>query len=42
VGDVQYLASQPWAFPSTLMVGCRGVALDEKITVDHVEIEDAC
>ncbi|MDQ7072043.1 MAG: NAD(+) diphosphatase [Rhodobacterales bacterium] len=41
VGAVNYLASQPWAFPNSLMVGCHGVALDEEITIDPVEIEDA-
>lgn len=41
VGPVTYLASQPWAFPSSLMVGCRGDALDEEITLDPVELEDA-
>lgn len=41
VGAVQYLASQPWAFPNSLMVGCRGEALNEDIKIDPVEIEDA-
>lgn len=41
VGEVGYLASQPWPFPSSLMFGCRGEALDNKITIDPVEIEDA-
>ena len=41
VGEVGYLASQPWPFPSSLMFGCRGEALSEKITVDPVEIADA-
>ena len=41
VGAVDYLASQPWAFPSSLMFGCRGVALGEEITLDPVELEDA-
>ena len=27
VGPVDYLASQPWPFPSSLMIGCRGEAL---------------
>jgi len=40
VGAVAYLASQPWAFPSSLMIGCRGVALDAQIRIDPVEIED--
>lgn len=41
VGDVSYLASQPWPFPASLMFGCAGVALDKEITIDPVEIEDA-
>ncbi|MFK7940782.1 MAG: NAD(+) diphosphatase [Roseovarius sp.] len=41
VGDVRYLASQPWAFPSSLMLGAQGVALDDKITLDPIELEDA-
>jgi len=41
VGPVDYLASQPWPFPSSLMIGCAGEALSETITVDPVEIEDA-
>ncbi|MGK7753580.1 MULTISPECIES: NAD(+) diphosphatase [unclassified Roseovarius] len=41
VGAVEYLASQPWAFPASLMFGCRGVALSREITIDPVEIEQA-
>ncbi|WP_371227844.1 NAD(+) diphosphatase [Roseovarius sp. 2305UL8-3] len=41
VGAVAYLASQPWPFPSSLMLGCRGEALSRDITIDPVEIEDA-
>lgn len=41
VGDVGYLASQPWPFPSSLMIGCWGKATSTKIVVDPVEIEDA-
>ncbi len=41
VGAVDYLASQPWAYPSSLMFGCRGEALSDEITVDPVELEDA-
>ncbi len=41
VGAVDYLASQPWPFPTTLMVGCKGVALNTDITIDPKEIEDA-
>ena len=41
VGDVTYLASQPWAFPSSLMFGCHGVATSSEITIDPEEIDDA-
>ncbi len=41
VGAVRYLASQPWPFPASLMIGCQGAALDRAITRDPVELEDA-
>ena len=41
VGCVAYLASQPWPYPSSLMIGCRGEALSEDITVDPLELDDA-
>ncbi|KZY35890.1 NADH pyrophosphatase, partial [Roseovarius sp. HI0049] len=41
VGRVEYVSSQPWAFPSSLMFGCRGEALDDDIRIDPVEIDDA-
>jgi NAD+ diphosphatase len=41
VGDVQYAASQPWPFPSSLMLGFFGQALSTDIQVDHDEIAEA-
>ena len=41
VGPVTYLASQPWAFPNSLMIGCHGHATSKQITIDPQEIEDA-
>lgn len=41
VGDVTYLSSQPWPFPTSLMFGCAGVATSREITIDPEEIEDA-
>ena len=41
VGAVRYLASQPWPYPSSLMIGCSGEAESEAITLDPVELEDA-
>jgi NAD+ diphosphatase len=40
-GRVAYLASQPWPFPMSLMIGCRAQALSEEITIDREELEDA-
>jgi len=40
VGDVSYLFSQPWPFPSSLMLGCIGEGLSEELTVDAAELED--
>jgi NAD+ diphosphatase len=40
VGRVEYLASQPWPFVSSLMIGCRGEAETEAITLDRDELED--
>ncbi|QDY68625.1 NAD(+) diphosphatase [Qingshengfaniella alkalisoli] len=42
VGPVKYLVSQPWPFPSSLMLGCAAVAESTGITLDPVELEDAC
>lgn len=41
VGKVSYLASQPWPFPSSLMIGCHAEALDDALTIDHTELEEA-
>ena len=41
VGDVAYLGSQPWPFPSSLMLGFHGVAKSYDITVDGDELEEA-
>ncbi|MEM8577686.1 MAG: NAD(+) diphosphatase [Pseudomonadota bacterium] len=41
VGHVEYLSSQPWPFPASLMFGCRGYAESTQITIDPAEIEDA-
>ncbi|PLY07902.1 MAG: NAD(+) diphosphatase [Arcobacter sp.] len=39
--DVEYLFSQPWPFPSTLMVGMRMKAKSQELTLDKNEIADA-
>jgi NAD+ diphosphatase len=41
VGAVRYVASQPWPFPSSLMIACIGEAESEAITIDANELEDA-
>jgi len=41
VRDVRYIASQPWPFPSQLMIGCTSQAVDTEITIDRTELDDA-
>ncbi len=41
VGKVSYRGSQPWPFPSSLMLGFRGEATSTAITVDEVELAEA-
>ena len=41
VGAVRYVASQPWPFPSQLMIGCHALAEGRALTLDETEIEDA-
>ncbi len=41
VREVQYIASQPWPFPSQLMIGCTSVADDPTLNIDTTELEDA-
>src|SRR2546421_3330293 len=39
--DVSYYMTQPWPYPSSLMIGCAARALNEDIVVDRTELEDA-
>jgi NAD+ diphosphatase len=39
--DVSYIASQPWPFPSQLMIACHAQAEDDALTIDRTELEDA-
>ena len=41
VTGVRYLASQPWPFPASLMIGCIAEASGREIHLDHHELEDA-
>lgn len=40
VGPVRYLASQPWPFPGSLMIGCTALATSFDIDFDGLELED--
>ncbi len=41
VGRVQYHSSQPWPFPSSVMLGFYAEAQSEEITIDPQELQDA-
>jgi NAD+ diphosphatase len=41
VGDVRYVASQPWPFPSSLMIACVARAESDVLTLDTNELEAA-
>jgi NAD+ diphosphatase len=41
VRDVRYVASQPWPFPSQLMIGCHAIADNDALAIDPNELEDA-
>ena len=41
VREVRYVASQPWPFPSSLMIACVAQAEDDALTLDRTELEDA-
>ena len=38
---VRYIASQPWPFPSQLMIACIAQVADDAVTLDMAELEDA-
>lgn len=41
IGKVRMIASQPWPFPASLMIGCTAEAESEEIVIDPAELEDA-
>ncbi len=41
VGPVRVIATQPWPFPASLMIGCQAEASGTTIKIDPEEIEDA-
>ncbi|WP_421992173.1 NAD(+) diphosphatase [Qipengyuania sp.] len=40
VRDVSYIASQPWPFPSQLMIGCHSHANSDELTIDETEMAE--
>jgi NAD+ diphosphatase len=40
-GRVAYFRSQPWPFPTSLMIGCHAEAISHDIVIDHNELADA-
>ena len=41
VRDVSYVASQPWPFPSSLMIACHSHTDAPAITIDKTELDEA-
>jgi len=41
VGEIRYHSSQPWPFPSSLMLGFQAEALSREIRLNDGELEDA-
>ena len=41
VSNVRYEVSQPWPFPSSLMIGCVADAENKDFTIDGLELESA-
>ena len=40
LGQVTYVASQPWPMPHSLMIGCTAQALNDEVRFDSNELED--
>jgi NAD+ diphosphatase len=41
VRNIRYVASQPWPFPSSLMIGCHAEADADDLRIDLTELDDA-
>lgn len=41
VRNIRYVMSQPWPFPSSLMIACMAEAEDDALTIDETELEHA-
>ena len=39
--NIRYVASQPWPFPSSLMIGCHADTDGDTLTIDSKELEEA-
>ncbi len=39
--DVRYTMTQPWPYPSSMMIGCIARAVTAEIVMDRTELEDA-
>jgi NAD+ diphosphatase len=39
--DIDYVASQPWPFPGSLMIACLARAASDEIKLDSNELESA-
>ena len=40
VADIRYHSSQPWPFPSSLMIGCHARAATDEVHFDSEEMSD--
>ena len=41
IGSCHYLASQPWPFPASLMIGFHAIAITEDIALNDGELAEA-
>lgn len=41
VNNIKYIASQPWSFPSALMLGFKAETKNKEFTIDNNEIKEA-
>jgi NAD+ diphosphatase len=41
IGNISYVASQPWPFPHSIMIGFSARHIDGEIEIDDNEIEEA-
>ena len=41
ITDINYIASQPWPFPASLMIACQAKAINNDLKIDKTELENA-